>query len=152
MIVYFDSLNIYVAFQKVVSVPTLTMTLHISGFNVSADCNRSSSSAQTDGNSACVCPASASSFVTVRPGSRRSSLGLFFRGEKLNQLICLQNINGTEGNKLGWQINRGHSLTLRLIKELNQVNALMLLLVRDLYDIHISIKHIYTLIWTDLLL
>lgn len=102
MMVYIDPLNIYVVFQKAVSVTTLTMTPYISGFsNVSPDCNTSSSSAQTDDNSACVCPALASSFVTVRCGSRRSSLGLLFRGEKLNQLICLQNINGTEGNKLG---------------------------------------------------
>lgn len=65
MMVYFDSLNMYVVFQKAVSVTTLTMTPHISGFsNVSPDCNTSRSSAQTDGNSACVCPALASSFVT----------------------------------------------------------------------------------------
>lgn len=101
MMVYFDSLNIYVVFQKAVSVTTLTVVPCISGFNVPPECSASSSYAQTDGNSACVCPASASSLVTLKPGSQGSSLALLFRGEKLNQLICLQNINVTESNKLG---------------------------------------------------
>lgn len=90
MVLYFDSLNIYV--NKAVSVTTVTP--YICGFNGSPEWNTSSRSAQTDGNSA-----SAWSSVTLGPGSRRSSLGLLFRGEKLNQLVCLQNINGTEGKK-----------------------------------------------------